>query len=54
MIFGNFSRMGLDKAQPKGGTIGALPGSETSHMAKCAKCGSAMDGVEVDAVFVEA
>ena len=43
--------MGLDKTQPKGGTIGALPVSDTSHMAKCAKCGAARDLVELGPGF---
>ena len=46
--------MGLDKTQPKGGTIGALPVSDASHMAKCAKCGFARDLVESGPVFVDA
>ena len=43
--------MGLDKTQPKGGTIGALSFSDTSHMAKCAKWGAARDLVELGPGF---
>jgi hypothetical protein len=38
---GNCCLIGFERTQPKGGTMGAAPVSDRSHMAKWAKCGSA-------------
>ena len=50
-MLGNCARRGFERTQPKGGTIGAPPFSDASHMAKWAKYGSAFGRAGDDWMF---